>query len=45
VVTDGGRGELLIPFAEGDRPGRWRLELRDAVSGRKASVGLKVAGR
>jgi hypothetical protein len=43
VVTEGGRGELLVPLAEGDRPGAWRLELRDAVSGRKATVRLRVA--
>ena len=43
VVTDGGRGELTIPFAQGDPAGSWRLELRDAVSGQKAKVRLKVA--
>ncbi len=45
VVTEQGRGELSIPFAEGDRAGRWRLELRDAVSGRRATARLRVAGR
>ncbi len=47
VVTEGGRGEFAIPFAEGDRPGSWRLELRDRVSGVQATVRMKVgkAGR
>ncbi|HOX05408.1 MAG TPA: beta-galactosidase [Planctomycetota bacterium] len=44
VVTAGGRGELEIPFAESDRPGAWRLELRDAVTGRRAAARLRVAG-
>jgi len=41
--TEGGAGELTIPFAEGDRPGTWTLKLRDAVSGRTATAKLKVA--
>ena len=45
VVTSGGVGELVIPFAEGDRAGVWRLELRDVVSGQRARVGLRVARR
>ncbi len=43
VVTEAGRGGMEIPFAESDRPGIWRLELRDAVSGRRATARLKVA--
>jgi hypothetical protein len=43
VVAERGRGELVVPFAESDPPGSWRVELRDAVSGQKAAVRLKVA--
>jgi Beta-galactosidase/Beta-galactosidase trimerisation domain len=46
VATEGGRGELTIPLAASDRAGRWRLELRDCVSGQRATVNIKVgAGR
>jgi len=45
LVTDGGRGELPLPLAESDCAGRWRLELRDGVSGRRAAVRLAVASR
>ncbi len=42
LVTDAGRGELRIPLAESDPAGTWRIELRDVVSGRKASARMKV---
>jgi len=43
--TEGGSGELTIPFAEGDPAGTWTLQLRDAVSGQTAAAKLNVARR
>jgi Beta-galactosidase len=42
VVVEGGRGQLLIPLAENDRGGNWRLALRDCVSGLKSEARIKV---
>jgi glycosyl hydrolase family 42 (putative beta-galactosidase) len=42
VRTDGGAGKVDIPFAAGDRPGTWTLQLRDIVTGTTATVKLKI---
>ncbi len=44
VVLDGGRGELILPLAESDRAGSWRLEMIDRVTGLKASGRVRVRG-
>lgn len=38
-----GRGTTLIPFALNDRPGEWRLDLRDVASGVTATTRLMFA--
>jgi hypothetical protein len=42
VRTEDGEGELVLPLAEGDPAGTWRLELRDVVTGQTAVAKLKV---
>jgi hypothetical protein len=42
LVTEGGRGELLLPLAENDPAGSWRLELTDRVSGQRSTARIRV---
>lgn len=38
VDTDNGRAEFALPLAENDLPGKWRLELKDVVTGLRKKV-------
>jgi hypothetical protein len=42
VVLSGGSGELTVPFAVSDAPGRWTVRVKDMLSGQQEEATIEV---